>query len=53
MEERKLVKVSTYARERGVSVTMVYKMIANGAVESTEIDGVKFIVLKKEEETEE
>lgn len=44
MEENKnLVKVSTYARNEGISVPAVYKRIASGAVECVEIDGVKFI----------
>lgn len=41
--KRDLVKVSTYAAERGISVSMVYKMIHQGKVELVEIDGVKFI----------
>lgn len=50
MDKEKLIKVSTYAREREISTTMVYKMIANGSVECREIDGVKFIVVSEEEE---
>lgn len=50
MKNEKLIKVSTYAREHGISTTMVYKMISSGSVECREIDGVKFIVTSDEEE---
>lgn len=49
MDKEKLIKVSTYAREREISTTMVYKMIANGSVKCREIDGVKFIVVSEED----
>lgn len=43
MEKTKLIKVSTYARQEGISVPAVYKRINAGSVECVEIDGVKFI----------
>ena len=43
MEKSKLIKVSTYARQEGISVPAVYKRINAGNVECIEIDGVKFI----------
>ena len=43
MEKTKLIKVSTYARQVGISVPAVYKRINAGSVECVEIDGVKFI----------
>lgn len=43
MEKTKLIKVSTYARQEGISVPAVYKRIKVGSVECVEIDGVKFI----------
>ena len=43
MEKSKSLKVSTYARQEGISVPAVYKRINAGSVECVEIDGVKFI----------
>ena len=43
MEKTKLIKVSTYARQEGISVPAVYKRINAGSVKCVEIDGVKFI----------
>lgn len=43
MEKTKLMKVSTYARQEGISVTAVYKRINAQNIECVEIDGVKFI----------
>ena len=47
MEKSKLIKVSTYARQEGISVPAVYKRINAGSVECVEIDGVKFIKIRK------
>ena len=47
MEKSKLIKVSTYARQEGISVPAVYKRINTGSVECVEIDGVKFIKIKQ------
>ena len=47
MEKSKLIKVSTYARQEGISVPAVYKRINAGNVECVEIDGVKFINIKQ------
>ena len=43
MKNSNLIKVSTYARQEGISVPAVYKRINAGSVECVEIDGVKFI----------
>ena len=47
MEKTKLIKVSTYARQEDISVPAVYKRINAGNVECVEIDGVKFIKVRK------
>ena len=47
MEKPKLIRVSTYARQEGISVPAVYKRINAGSVECVEIDGVKFINIKQ------
>lgn len=39
----KLKKVSTYAREQGISVQAVYKQIAENKIDSIKIDGITFI----------
>ena len=49
MEKSKLIKVSTYASQQGISVTAVYKRINAGSVECVKIDGVKFIKAKNED----
>lgn len=41
--EIKLKKVSTYAREQGISVQAVYKKIEKGDLYTIKIDGVTFI----------
>lgn len=38
-----LQKVSTYAREQGISTTWVYKLAEEGKLEIVEIDGMKFV----------
>ena len=43
MTKLNLIKVSTYARQEGISVPAVYKRINAGRVECVEIDRVKFI----------
>lgn len=48
MEKSNLIKVSTYARQEGISVPAVYKRIKAGSVECVEIDGVKFIRIKND-----
>lgn len=47
MSEIKLKKVSTYAREKGISVQAVYKQIAENKIKSVIIDNVKFVLLKE------
>lgn len=39
----KLKKVSTYAKEKGISVQAVYKKIEKGQIESFKLDGVTFV----------
>lgn len=43
MSEIKLKKVSTYAREKGISVQAVYKQIEQNKIDSIKIDGINFI----------
>ena len=45
-ENSELVKVSTYARDKGISVQSVYKQIAKGQLECVKIDGVTFVKVK-------
>ena len=40
---KELKKVSTYAKEKGVSVQAIYKQIAKGKIESVKIDNVCFV----------
>lgn len=42
-----LKRVSTYAREKGISVQTVYKQIEQGEIKSKKIDGMCFIVKEK------
>jgi hypothetical protein len=42
-EIKDLKKVSTYAKEKGVSVQAIYKQIASGKLESVKIDNVRFV----------
>ena len=42
-KDYELVKVSTYAKEKGVSVQAIYKQIDKGKLESVKIDGIVFI----------
>lgn len=44
IDTSKLVKVSTYAKEKGVSVQQVYNWIKDKKEKVRSIDGVKFIV---------
>ena len=43
METKKLVKISTYAKMKDVSVECVRKWIREGKVKAIKIDGVAFI----------
>jgi DNA invertase Pin-like site-specific DNA recombinase len=45
--EIKLKKVSTYAREQGISVQAVYKKIEKNKIKSVIIDNVKFVLLNE------
>lgn len=47
-KDYELVKVSTYAKEKGISVQAVYKQIEKGQLESFKLDGVRFIKRKVE-----
>ena len=42
-KDSELVKVSTYAKEKGISVQSVYKQIEKGQLECVKLDGVTFI----------
>ena len=42
-ENSELVKVSTYARDKGISVQAVYKQIEKGQLECVKLDGVVFV----------
>lgn len=43
METTNLLKVSSYAKKKKVSVQWVYKLIEKGKVESVVIDGIQFV----------
>lgn len=44
-----LIKISTYAKQMGVSTTWVYKQAKQQLIEIVTIDGVKFVKPKKDE----
>jgi hypothetical protein len=46
-KDYELVKVSTYAKEKGISVQAVYKQIEKGQLESVKLDNVRFCVIKR------
>jgi hypothetical protein len=48
MENKNLVKVSTYAAHIGLSTMAVYKQIERGVIISEKIDDVTFIVVDNE-----
>lgn len=48
MENKNLVKVSTYATHVGISTMAVYKQIERGAIKSEKIDDVTFIIVDNE-----
>ena len=48
IESNDYIKVSTYARNNEVSVTWVYKLIKEEALEMLLIDGVKFVRVEAE-----
>jgi hypothetical protein len=48
-KKKKLVKISTYARDNKMSVQWVYRLIDKGLIKEVEIDGMKFIETKVEE----
>ena len=43
IDYQKLVRVSTYAQQKGVSVQAIYKQIEAGKMSSIKIDGITFI----------
>jgi hypothetical protein len=45
--QSKKIKVSTYSRESGLSLTSIYKGIEKGTIKSETIDGVRFVVIEK------
>ena len=42
-KDYELIKVSTYARDKGISVQAVYKQIEKGQLYSVKLDGVVFV----------
>ena len=48
MNEKRLVKVSTYATYIGLSTMAVYKQIDRGALKCEKIDDVTFIVVDED-----
>ena len=46
-KDYELVKVSTYARDKGISVQAVYKQIEKGQLDSVKLDNVRFVLLKE------
>ena len=46
-KDSELVKVSTYAKENGISVQAVYKQIEKGRLESVKLDNVCFVKRRK------
>lgn len=48
-----LVKVSTYAKEKDISVQTVYNWMKEGRVTGITIDGVKFVILDNDEQRNE
>lgn len=45
-----LKRVSTYAKEKNISVQTVYNQINSGILKSVKIDGVTFVEIKIEDE---
>lgn len=45
--DNELVKVSTYAKEKGISVQAVYKQIEKGQLDSVKLDNVRFVRKEK------
>jgi hypothetical protein len=48
MNQKHLVKVSTYATYMGVSTMAIYKQIERGALKSEKIDDVTFVVVSED-----
>ena len=46
-KDYELIKVSTYARDKGISVQAVYKQIEKGQLECVKLDNVRFCVIKR------
>lgn len=42
-KDYELIKVSTYAKEKGISVQAVYKQIEKGQLECVKLDNVRFV----------
>lgn len=47
MNERRLVKVSTYAKLKGVTRQAVYYLINTGALPVQKIDGQYFVIVNR------
>lgn len=48
--KKELKRVSTYAKEKNISVQTVYNQINSGILNSVKIDGVTFVEIKIEDE---
>lgn len=48
MDIKKLVKISTFAREQNKSITWIYKLALEKELKLVIIDGVKFIEKKED-----
>ncbi len=46
-QTEKLIRVRTYADSIQKSTAWVYQLIDRGKLQSTEIDGVKFVIIKE------
>jgi len=42
---KKIVRLPTYAKNKGVSRQFIYQLEEQGKLNSIEIDGVKFVIL--------
>lgn len=44
IDRTKLKKISTYAKDNGITPQRVYQLIVEGKIKVVHIDGVKFII---------
>jgi hypothetical protein len=43
VDKTRLMKISTYAKKRNLTVQRIYQLVNDGTIKIVEIDGVKFI----------